>query len=173
MIIIEVLRQGFPEVPGAKNDKMVQTLPANGTDEALSVRVLPRALRCGEHLGHAQCCDLGTDFDSVNAIPVADKESGCVAIGKGFDNLLRGPGGGRMFGDGKVQYLATAVLQHEEHEQHSHADRGHGEEVNRDHLAHMVVKEGLPRRMNRITERRNSGIYTNVRFHLVHYQLVT
>src|SRR5215831_4067386 len=27
--------------------------------------------------------------------------------------------------------------------------------------------------MNRITERRNSGIYTNVRFHLVHYQLVT
>jgi len=27
--------------------------------------------------------------------------------------------------------------------------------------------------MNRIMERRNSGIYTNVRFHLVHYQLVT
>ena len=85
MIIIEVLRQGFPEVPGAQNDKMVQTLPANGTDEALSVRVLPRALRRGEHLCHAQCGDLGTDFDSVNAIPVAGKESGCVAIGRGFD----------------------------------------------------------------------------------------
>ena len=88
---------------------MIQTLPANGTDQALSVRVLPRALRRGEHLCHAQCGDWGTDLDSVNAIPVADKESGCVAIGNGFDNLLRGPGGGRMFGDGKVQYLATAV----------------------------------------------------------------
>src|SRR5215471_5678145 len=37
--------------------KMVQTLPANGTDQALSVRVLPRALRRGEHLCHAQCGD--------------------------------------------------------------------------------------------------------------------
>jgi hypothetical protein len=27
--------------------------------------------------------------------------------------------------------------------------------------------------MNRMTESRGSGIYTNVRFHLVHYQLVT
>ena len=76
MIIIEVFRQGFPEVPGAQNHKVVQTLPANGTDEALSVWVLPRALRRSEHFFHAQCGDLGTDFDSVNAIPVADKESG-------------------------------------------------------------------------------------------------
>src|SRR5215510_10662157 len=109
MIIIEALRQGFPEVPGAQNQIMVQTLPANGTDQALSVRVLPRALRRGQHLCHAQCGDWGTDFDSVNAVPVAEKESGCVAIGKGFDNLLGGPGGGRMLGDGQVQYLATAV----------------------------------------------------------------
>jgi len=43
MIIIEILRQGFPEVPGAQNHKMVQTLPANGTDQALSVKDLPRA----------------------------------------------------------------------------------------------------------------------------------
>src|SRR5215467_1882042 len=149
---------GFAEVPGAQNDKMVQTLPANGTDQALSVRVLPRALRCGEHLGHAQCGDLGTDFDSVKCYPGRGQGIGLVAIGKGFDNLLRGPGGGRMFGDGKVQYLATAVLQHEEHEQHSHADRGHGEEVNRDHLANMVVKEGLPRLTGRSRKAaQNSG----------------
>ena len=61
---------------------MIQTLPANGTDQTLSVRVLPRPLRRGEYLFYAQCGDLGMDFDSVNAVPVADKESGCVAIGK-------------------------------------------------------------------------------------------
>ena len=50
-----------------------------------------------------------------------------------------------MVGNAKVQNLAPAMFEYQEHEQHLHADGGHGEEINRDHLADMIVKESLPR----------------------------
>lgn len=50
-----------------------------------------------------------------------------------------------MRGDAKVQHLATAMFQHDEHEQDFQADRRHGEKVDRDHLTKMVVQERLPR----------------------------
>jgi len=46
---------------------------------------------------------------------------------------------------GKVQNLAPAMFEHDEYEQHLHADGGHRKEVNRDDLSDMVVKERLPR----------------------------
>jgi len=58
-------------------------------------------------------------------------------------NVLRGPSGSRMLGNGKVQHLATPMFEHEEHEQHLHADRADSEEVNRDHLPDVIVKECL------------------------------
>ena len=36
------------------------------------------------------------------------------------------------------------MLQHYEHEQNPQADRRHGEEIHRDHLAQVVVQERLP-----------------------------
>ena len=44
----------------------------------------------------------------------------------------------------KVQHLTTPMFQHEEHEQHLQADRGQREEVNRNHLANVIVKESSP-----------------------------
>jgi hypothetical protein len=41
----------------------------------------------------------------------------------------------------EMQHFATAMFQHE---QHLHRDRGHGEEVHRDHTTKVVVQEGLP-----------------------------
>src|SRR5215471_7071562 len=44
----------------------------------------------------------------------------------------------------KLQHLAAPMLQHYEHEQNPQADRRHGEEIHRDHLAEVVVQERLP-----------------------------
>jgi hypothetical protein len=39
-----------------------------------------------------------------------------------------------MLGYIEVQYLATTVFQYDKHKQNFHRDRGHGEEVHRNHL---------------------------------------
>src|SRR4051812_37167378 len=50
MVIIEVPRQRPPRVPRAENHEMIQTFPPNGPDQALGIRILPRALGSCEHL---------------------------------------------------------------------------------------------------------------------------
>jgi hypothetical protein len=45
----------------------------------------------------------------------------------------------------EVQHLAMTVFQHDENLQHRHGDRRHGKEIDRHHLADVVVKKCLPR----------------------------
>ena len=81
-------------MPGVEDHEMVQAFSPERADQALGVRLLPGALRSGEDFFDAQRRDASAYLIAVNAVPVADKESGWVPIGKGFHNLLRGPGGG-------------------------------------------------------------------------------
>jgi hypothetical protein len=46
-----------------------------------------------------------------------------------------------MFGDAEMKNLGTLVFDHEEHEQHLQADRRHGEEVNREDLADVILRK--------------------------------
>jgi hypothetical protein len=46
--------------------------------------------------------------------------------------------------DIEMQHLATTVFEHDEHEQHSHADRRYREEIDRHQLTEVVVKKRLP-----------------------------
>ena len=48
-----------------------------------------------------------------------------------------------MLGHVEMQHLATTMFQHDEHEQHFHGDRWHGEEIDRHQLAEVVVKKRL------------------------------
>ena len=50
-----------------------------------------------------------------------------------------------MVSEVEVQHLAPAMFQHDEHEQHFHGDRRHGEKVHRHRLPEVIVKKGLPR----------------------------
>ena len=97
---------------------MVQAFSPERADQALAVRILPGAVRSCEDFFDAQRRDASAYLLAVDAVPVAKEESGRVPIGEGFDNLLRGPDRGRMIRNAKVQYLAPAMFQHEEHEQH-------------------------------------------------------
>jgi len=44
----------------------------------------------------------------------------------------------------EMKHLPAPMLQHHEHEQHPQGDRRHRKEINRDHMAEMVVKKRLP-----------------------------
>ncbi len=63
-----------------------------------------------------------------------------------------------MLGHIEMQHLTTAVLQHDEYEEHPHGDRRHGKEINRHQLADVVVKKCLPGLSRRPAEcAENSG----------------
>jgi hypothetical protein len=49
-----------------------------------------------------------------------------------------------MLGHVEMQHLATTMFQQDEHEQHLHGDRRHGEEIDGHQLAEVVVKKRLP-----------------------------
>jgi len=49
-----------------------------------------------------------------------------------------------MLGHPEVQHLATTMLQHDEHEENLQGDRGYGEEIDRNHLAEVIVEKRLP-----------------------------
>jgi hypothetical protein len=57
---------------------MVQTFPANGTDQPLHKRILPWRSRCGEHLLHPHSFRHGYPVTAVDRIAVAQKISAHV-----------------------------------------------------------------------------------------------
>jgi hypothetical protein len=102
-------------MPGVQDHEMVQAFSSDRADQAFSV-----------------------------GIPISQEIPRRILIGEGLDDLLRRPSRRGMLGHIEVQHLATTVFQHDEDEQHLHRDRGHAEEVHRDHLAEVIVQERLP-----------------------------
>ena len=68
----------------------------------------------------------------------------CLPFSESLDGLMASPGRGGVLSHVEVQHLATTVLQYYEQLQNLHRDRGHCEEVHRDHLAEVVVQEHFP-----------------------------
>src|SRR6266540_632165 len=109
-------------MPGVQDDEMVQALSSDGADQAFYVRILPGTLWGGKDLFHSERRDPQTNVVAIDAVAVSYKIAGCILIDEGLHDLLRRPGGGRMLGNVEVQHLATAMLEHDEHEQHLHGD---------------------------------------------------
>src|SRR5262249_52070133 len=61
-----------------------------------------------------------------------------------FPQLLGSPFGGGMGGDVEVDDAAPVMSQHQKYVQHLEADRGHREEVHRDHGLDVILQEGFP-----------------------------
>jgi len=58
---------------------------------------------------------------------------------KRLPQLLRGPLRGRMSRYVKVHHPTPLMRQHQKHVQHLEADRGHGEEIDRDQCLGVVI----------------------------------
>jgi len=144
MIITEVFGQRPLQMFGVQNHEMIQALSADGPNESFGVRILPRTARRGEYFFAAQRRDPHTDIVAVDAVSISQKIASGIPILESFHNLLRGPGRSGMLGDIEMQHLPPSMLQYDEHKQHFQGDRGHGEEIDRDHLTQVVVKKGLP-----------------------------
>jgi hypothetical protein len=81
-----------------EDDHVVQTLAPNGSDHALDVGILPWTERARHDLGDPKAGDPLAHAVVVDAVPVSEQSSWCGVIGERLDELLGGPGGGRMVG---------------------------------------------------------------------------
>src|ERR1700687_1807387 len=109
-------------------DYMVQTFPANGSDQPLHVRILPWRSRCSNHFLHPHAFRDGCPVTVVDRIAVAQKISAPVVPGARFPHLLRRPLLAGVFGHLKVQHTTPSMRQDHEHKQNPESRRRHHEE---------------------------------------------
>jgi hypothetical protein len=88
-VVVSEIRSERPlEMPGVENHEMVQAISPYRADQALDVRILPRALRRCEDFLHLQRRDPQTNIVAVDSIPIANDVSWRIPLGKSFDDLL-------------------------------------------------------------------------------------
>src|SRR4051794_36092546 len=127
MVIVEEQSEMARQTGLVENDDVVQALAPNRADHALDVGSLPGRARCRKHLFDSHGLDLLHKLLAEDPVPVAQQIAGCGLPGKGFPQLVRGPLGGRMSRDRKMQDATSMMRQHEKYVEDLKADRGHGE----------------------------------------------
>jgi hypothetical protein len=129
MIVGDILGEHSPHVRWAEDDHVIQTLAAQGSNQSLRIRILPRAGRARDNLADAQAGHPAAEHVSINRITISQQPSCRGVIRKGFNDLLRGPCSRGMFRDREVNDPATLMGEQHEHEQHAAGECRHREEI--------------------------------------------
>src|SRR5262245_768478 len=82
LVVIDVSREHTPQVPLVQGDEMVQTLAPDGSDQSLSVRILPRARRSAHDFADAHTGHMAPERITVDGVPVSHKPSWCGVVRK-------------------------------------------------------------------------------------------
>ncbi len=91
VIVGEVLGEDAAEVPGVQDNNVVEALAPNGTDQALSVRILPGCPRSGEHLGDAVPEHAVAKRGTIDCIAIPKQVAGCRFPRERLHNLASRP----------------------------------------------------------------------------------
>jgi len=127
-----------------EDDEMVQTLPADRANEALAIRILPRAMRSGEHLLNPHRLDGCRERLAINSVTIAQQVVWCTIPGEGLDQLPGRPFCGGMRGYAKVKESAAIMRQNQKNEEQTESRRRNHKEVCRDQFLGMIFQEGPP-----------------------------
>ncbi len=71
MVICEITTEKPFEVALIKDDSVIQTFPADATDDAFDIGVLPRAPRCDGTFFHSQTARTFSKVISIDSIAIA------------------------------------------------------------------------------------------------------
>jgi len=132
-------------MPFVQDDYMVQTFPAQGSDQPLHTGILPRRSWRNHFLFHAQARGTAHKLRTVNAIAITQEKPQCDLKREGIDELLPSPKCRGCFSDSEVHHLPAFMNQNDEDEQHSLRHCRDCEEIDRGDLLRVVAEEGLPR----------------------------
>jgi len=127
-----------------ERDHLIEALTTNGSDHSLYIGSLPRRARCRQDFADAHVSHLFPELSAENSIAVAQQVARKLGEGKGLPQLLSRPFRGRVGGNIEVQNAAAVMGQNQENVENLEVDRGHCEEINRDQLRGMILKECPP-----------------------------
>jgi len=131
VIVIHVRAKSSPEMAFAKNDHAVETLAPDGPDDSLCVRILPRALRCGDNFFDTHCPESGSELFAVDPVTITKQITWCFVPRKRFGQLPSGPRRRRIRGDGEVDNLPAFMSPHDEAPEEPERDCRHHESLRR------------------------------------------
>jgi hypothetical protein len=103
VVVGEVACENPAKMALAKDDYVVETFAADGSDEALDEGVLPRGTGCAQDLVDAHALEAGAEGRAVDGVAIPHRILWGVVLGERLDDLLGGSGSGRVLGDVEVQ----------------------------------------------------------------------
>lgn len=128
----------------SENDDVVQAIPTYGADEPFTVRILPRAPRCGDDFLDADRSNPFLKLFSINPVTIPQEIPRFAPVGKRLDDLLTGPACGRMFRYVEMHDTPAIMGKNNQDKQNSKGSSGHHEKVDGDHVLDMIIQEGAP-----------------------------
>ena len=144
VIIAPVRAKDAPEMAFAKNDHAVETLAPDGPDDSLCVRILPRALRCGDNFFGTHCPESSSEVFAVDPVTITKQIAWCFVPRKRLGQLPCGPHGTWTRCDGKVDNFTTLVPQYDKAVEELKRYGWNDEEVVGRRFRHVILQEGLP-----------------------------
>lgn len=108
MVVIEISSNDTPEMAFVQNDEMIEAIAAQGSDQPLHERVLPRTSRCAEDLFDPHAPDPPLKCAAVDRIAIAEEVFRRAVPWEGLDDLLDGPLSRRILGNVEVQNPSVA-----------------------------------------------------------------
>ena len=116
---------------------------AQGSDQPLHERVLPRTSRCADNLLDPHAVNPLLKCFTVDRIAISKEIRWRAFPWEGFDDLLRRPLSSRILGDVEVQNLASRMGKHNQDEEKLESDRQYDEEIDRHKVMDVILQERL------------------------------
>ena len=124
-----------------QHDHMIQTLPTDGADHSLGVRILPGRSRCGRNFVDPHALDAIGEMVAVDAVAIAKQKSRRPFVGKRVNDLLGSPLGIGIRRNVEVNDLPPIVPKHDENIEYPKRGRRHGKEITRGNVRHVITEE--------------------------------
>ena len=137
-VIIEIAYKRILEVSFIQHDDVIQTLPADGPDDSLCVRVLPGTPGSNQHFINFHTVHPLLEVVPVHLVAIAKKILGYRIVWKSLHDLLRSPFGCRVLGHIEMDESAPMMREHDQDEEHLESHRWYDEEVDGHQIPHMV-----------------------------------
>ena len=145
IVVPDIFFEDSPEVVLVQDNQVVQTLPTNGADQSLDIRILPWRLGCGENFSQPHGLGSSTEVGAVDAISVMEQILRLIPVSwERFAKLLHGPLSGRMVGDIKMKDAPAIMTEDCETEQKAEGSTRSHKEVTSGSLTHVVLEERPP-----------------------------
>jgi hypothetical protein len=145
MVVVDVGRKDVAQMFLVPHNHMIKTVMTDGSDHPLNERTLPGRSVGGEDLLNAHPLQPCSEDLAILLVSVAEKVFRSRVPGKSLHDLPDCPLGGWMGSDIEMEDVPSSVTQDHKHIEDFERKRWDGEEINGDHVHHMVLQKGSPR----------------------------